>query len=167
MMKRWPGREITKEDMINRKIITILYKTEFKYAWTCGVAMSRFLEGLRYGKIMGRTCKKCGRILVPPRMFCEKCFRNTDEWIELKDTGRIITYSVCYVAFDASRLSKPMAIGVIEIDGASNGMGLLHIIKKVEPTRIKIGMKVKAKWKNDKFRSGSITDIDYFKPTGD
>jgi len=53
---------------------------------------------------------------------------------------------------------------VIEIDGASKGMGIMHLLGEVEPGDIKIGMKVKAVWKPEEEREGSITDIIYFKP---
>jgi len=53
---------------------------------------------------------------------------------------------------------------VIEIDGASKGMGIMHLLGEVKPEDIKIGMKVKAVWKPESERTGSITDIEYFKP---
>jgi len=53
---------------------------------------------------------------------------------------------------------------VIEIDGASKDMGIMHMLGEVEPDDIKIGMKVKAVWKPAAERTGAITDILYFKP---
>ncbi len=100
-------------------------------------------------------------------MFCELCFRPTDEWVYAKDTGRVNTFSIAYLATDASRLKKPLLPFVVELDGASPEMGFLHLLGEVDPTpeRIKIGMPVKAVWKPSKQRTGSITDIRYFKPT--
>ena len=127
----------------------------------------RYLKELKNGKIIARKCNKCGRIMIPPRMFCELCWRPTDEWVYCKDTGRINTYSICNVNWDASRIKKgekPHLPAVIEIDGASPGMGIMHILGEVDPDDIKIGMKVKAVWKKPAEREGSITDILYFKP---
>jgi uncharacterized OB-fold protein len=84
-----------------------------------------------------------------------------------KDTGRINTYSICYVNWDASRLKKgekPYLPAVIEIDGASSGMGIMHVLGEVDAEDVKIGMKVKAVWKKPDEREGAITDILYFKP---
>jgi len=53
---------------------------------------------------------------------------------------------------------------VIEIDGASKGMGIMHMLSEVDPGDIEIGMKVKAVWKRPEEREGAITDILYFKP---
>ena len=61
---------------------------------------------------------------------------------------------------------RPFTPAVIEIDGASPGMGILHMIDKVDPKKIKIGMRVKAVWKPADKREGAITDIMYFKPLG-
>jgi uncharacterized OB-fold protein len=53
---------------------------------------------------------------------------------------------------------------VIEIDGASKGMGILHLLGNVKPEDVKIGMRVRAVWKPESERTGSITDILYFEP---
>ncbi|HID05124.1 MAG TPA: Zn-ribbon domain-containing OB-fold protein, partial [Aigarchaeota archaeon] len=126
--------------------------------------LSRFFEELKNGKIMGRRCNKCKRVVIPPRMYCEECFRPTDEWVELKDTGTVLTFSICYVGTDASRLKEPQIPAVIEIDGASKNMGILHVLGEVKPEEVKIGMKVKAVWEEPSKRRGAITDIRYFKP---
>jgi hypothetical protein len=102
--------------------------------------------------------------MIPPRMFCERCFRPTDEWVYVKDTGRIITFSLCYVTWDVRRLKQPQIPAVIEIDGASPGMGILHAVKKVPPKQVKIGMPVRAVWKPSAQRVGSIIDIAYWEP---
>ena len=37
-----------------------------RYAWDAGVAIGRFLDGLQDGAILGRECRECERVLVPP-----------------------------------------------------------------------------------------------------
>jgi len=97
-------------------------------------------------------------------MYCEQCFRPTDEWVRLGETGTVITYSVSYVNFDASRREEPIVVAVIEVDGASSLMGILHLLGEVEPNDVTVGMRVKAVWKEKEDRMGAITDIRYFKP---
>ena len=55
-------------------------------------------------------------------------------------------------------------MAVVEIDGASSGMGILHLLGGVRPKDVYIGMKVKALWKPRSERVGAITDIRYFAP---
>ncbi|MFP3985435.1 MAG: Zn-ribbon domain-containing OB-fold protein [Candidatus Bathyarchaeia archaeon] len=164
-IKHFPGEEVKGSDIREGKIPTVKYRPKAKYLWSAGVAMSRFLEGLKEGKIVASTCKKCSRIVVPPRAFCEQCFKPADGYTYVKDTGTINTYSVSYVASDASRIKEPILIAVIDLDGASKGMGILHLLGEIDDWKqIKFGMKVKAVWKSPEERTGAITDIKYFKP---
>jgi uncharacterized OB-fold protein len=160
----YQGHEITPDEVKAGKHLDILYKFEPKYSWAAGVAISRFLIELKEGRIFARKCHKCERILVPPRMYCEQCYRPTDEWVQVKDTGTINTFSISHVGTDARRLKTPILVAVIDIDGASPGMGILHNLGEVEPTKITVGMKVEAVWKRPEEREGSIMDIRYFRP---
>jgi len=160
----YPGREITTDELKQGKYLELVQKFEPRYSWAAGVAISRFLNELKKGRIIARKCLKCARTLVPPRMYCEQCFRPTDEWAYVKDTGTINTYSISHVAADASRLKEPLLVAVVELDGAGSGMGILHTLGEVEPPRVRIGMKVSAVWKPTEERKGGITDIRYFRP---
>ena len=160
----YPGHEILPEEAKSGKYLHVVYKFEPKYSWAAGVAISRFLDELKAGKIIGRKCDNCMRILVPPRMYCEQCYLPTDEWVHVKDTGIVNTFSISHVGTDARRLKTPILVAVIDIEGASPGMGILHNLGEVEPSRISIGMRVQAVWKPAEERQGSILDIRYFKP---
>jgi len=160
----YPGKEIGLTDVEAGRFLFTHYETVLRYSWTSGVAISRFLQGLKEGKLWARKCNKCGRTLIPPRMYCEEDFRPTDEWVRVKDTGTVNTFSVSYVNNDASRRKKPILVSVVDIDGASPGMGILHLLGEVEPRNVEVGMKVKAVWKPKAERAGAITDILYFKP---
>ena len=121
------------------------------------------------GKILGVQCSECNRTLIPPRAFCELCFRPINRWVELRDTGVINTFSVSFVNWDATRREIPEVPAVIEIDAASPGMGILHLLGEVGDdldsvlAKVSIGKKVQAVWKPSEEREGSITDIRYFK----
>lgn len=163
-ISRHPGTEITSEDLAKAEFPSVTFNEEFKYSWAAGVALGKFLDELKNGRIVGRKCNKCERVLVPPRMYCEIDFRPTDDWVFVQDVGTVNTYSISYVSKDASRLKEPQIPAVIELDGASRGMGILHVLGEVRPEKVSIGMRVKAVWKNPEERTGSITDIQYFKP---
>ena len=107
------------------------------------------------------------RVLVPPRMFCERCFVATDEWVYVKDTGTVNTFSLSYLDADANRIKDPILVAVIDIDGASPGIGILHLLGNVNPEKIDVGMKVKAVWKPPEEREGSVTDILFWEPLED
>ena len=134
---------------------------DLRYEWDPGQAMGAFLEGLRDGRILATTCVECGRTLVPPRAFCERCFRPTDGWTEVGDLGRVETFSICHVTWDMRPLDHPELPAVIRLEGTSAG-GLLHRLGEVRPEDVEIGMEVEAVWAEE--RTGSILDIEYFRP---
>jgi hypothetical protein len=154
---------LKEEDLEQNKVLTVAYRPMAKYAWATGVAIGRFLNGLKAGEILGTKCDECGRIAVPPRIFCEWCFRRSTTWVKLPDTGVVNTFSISYIATDTTRLKIPTIPAVIEIDSAGHA-GFLHIIGEAKPEEVKIGMRVKAAWADPGKRKGSITDIRYFRP---
>jgi uncharacterized OB-fold protein len=163
-IKEFPGVGLRESDFTERKVLFTEWKPDARYAWDAGIAIGRYLAELKEGRIIGVRCHHCRRTVVPPRIFCEWCFRPMDEWVYLEDHGVVNTFSICYVRWDMERLEEPLIPAVIEIAGASKGMGILHLLGEVDPQEVKIGMKVKAVWKPAAERIGAITDIRYFKP---
>jgi hypothetical protein len=147
-----------------RSGIAVDFAVDARYSWDAGIAIGRYLEGLKEGKILGRVCYQCSRTLVPPRMFCEQCFRPTDRWVEVEDTGRVNTFSICHIRWDMQPLEEPELPAVIEIDGASPGIGFMHKLGEVAPEDISVGMAVEAVWRPEGERRGSILDIRHFRP---
>ncbi len=161
------GTGLSAKDVSSGKIFVTDDSLDCAYAWDTGVAVNRYLAELKNGRIIATECRKCKRIMLPPRLFCELCYVPSNNWVYVQDTGVINPFSICHVHWDASRIGegeKPHLPAVIEIDGASEGMGIMHLLNEVEPDQIKIGMKVKAVWKPEAERTGSINDIKYFKP---
>lgn len=158
------GTPLSSADIESGKAITLSYQPRLEYAWDTGRAMGRYLEELKNGRLVGRRCHKCDRIFIPPRDFCELCFRPADDWVVLENTGVVNTFSLCYVTWNMKKLTDPQIPAVIEIDGASEGYGILHLIADVDPQAVKVGMKVQAVWKPAEEREGAITDIKHWAP---
>lgn len=156
------GTPLSKDQMA--AVPHTIARPQAQYAWSAGVAMSRFLEGLKSGVITGRTCYECGRVLVPPRMFCERCFHTTGAWIVLPGTGTVETFSISYLDTDAHRIEEPILVGVVAFDGAPPHCGMMHYFGEVSPEEIHIGMPVEPVWKPEDERRGAVTDIRYFRP---
>jgi acetyl-CoA C-acetyltransferase len=133
------------------------------YDWDAGDAVATFLDGLREQRILATTCDQCGRTLVPPRMFCERCFRPVDGWTEVPQTGSVETFSIVHVTWDMRPLDEPQIPAVIRLDGTSEG-GFLHMLGEVAPDDVRAGIEVEAVWKPSDERAGSILDIAYFRP---
>ena len=163
-IKKYAGERIKTEDLRKGRVPVERWKPKVRYAWSTGMAMNRFLKELKNGRIIATTCDKCRRVMVPPRVYCEKCFKPTDGWTYVKDTGTINTFSVSFLARDATRLKEPIIVAIIDLDGASKNMGIIHKLARTRNWKnIRIGMKVQAVWKPAKERTGTVTDIEYFK----
>ncbi len=155
---------LRRDDFEEGRVLFETWDPNACYAWDAGVAIGRYLQELKAGRLIGRQCPQCRQVLIPPRMVCESCFYPTAHWVELEDTGTVLTFSRCYITWDMIKLEKPQMPAVIEIDGASPGMGIMHMLGEVDPDTLEIGMRVQAVWKPPEEREGAITDIRYFKP---
>ncbi len=161
---KYPGTPLSEKDFTDGNILFHHDELDGNFAWDTGIAIAQYLQGLKEGLLRGAFCSTCRRTVVPPRTVCEWCFRPMDHFVELKDTGTVNTFSLCYVTWDVKRISEPEIPAVIEIDGASPLHGIMHMLGEVDPENVHIGMKVKAVWKPAEDRVGAVTDILYFKP---
>lgn len=117
-----------------------------------------FFAGLSAGKLMGSRCPKCGYTYATPRAHCMHCGGKT-EWVELPKEGRVHTWTTCYFGSEVFLPETPFTLIMVEFEGV-NTLFLSRLIG-VEPSKAKIGMKVKAKFlRNSKFLP---TDV-YFVP---
>ncbi|MEM4728534.1 MAG: Zn-ribbon domain-containing OB-fold protein [Thermoplasmata archaeon] len=163
--KELAGTALSEEDLRERRVLVEETPDPgLSYSWSAGVAIGTYLNGLKEGRILGVRCSSCGRIMVPPRMFCEQCFIPLTEFVSVRDHGTVNTFAICYIRTDASRQKTPQIPAVIELDGASPGMGILHLLGEVAPEAVRVGMRVRAVWRPPEERKGDITDILYFKP---
>ena len=162
------GIRLTLDEFENKEI-SVKHRPEIAYKWSTGVAITKFLKGLKEGQILGVHCNDCNRTVCPPRMFCEECFNPMNHYVKLPDTGIINTFSLAFIRTDATRRDKAEIPAVIDVDGTTlNPSGFLHLIDEDFPhDKVKIGMKVKAVWKDADQRKGDITDIKFFRPTED
>jgi len=46
-----------------------------------------FYKFVAEGKLMGVKCKKCGHIMVPPKLLCDECMSKEGERVQLKREG--------------------------------------------------------------------------------
>lgn len=131
------------------------------YKWYVGETGSRFLIGLRdRQEIWGTECGRCGRVYAPPVKNCWNCFIPTDRWVKLGNAGTVESFTVAHRVHEMFGRKTPLVYALIKLDGANGS--LLHILGGVDPSEVKIGMRVKAVFAAK--RTGSILDIEHFTP---
>jgi uncharacterized OB-fold protein len=133
----------------------------WRYTYAAGPVRSRFLLELKDNqRIMGTRCPSCNRVYVPAKPTCVLCFSELDEWVEVSNTGTVLTYTVIAQTAACHRKPAPFAYGIIQLDGADTG--LTHFLGEVEHQDLRVGMRVEAVFREA--REGSILDIKYFRP---
>ena len=141
--------------------MTIDGEIHINYRWSPGKAGERFFTELRDNKrIMGTKCRQCGRILVPPRIFCEECFVEDMEWVQVEPKGTLVTFGESYFSTDGKKLKDPWMLGIVRLNGSDGG--LIHFLGEARPEDLQIGMPMEAVFKDK--REGNIMDILYFRP---
>jgi hypothetical protein len=130
--------------------------------YTFGIAGERFFREIKdNGRIFGTYCEHCDHTYVPGTLFCERCLRQLDDWVDVGTTGEVNTFTLLFKNYDGSNREDPLIVAFIQMaDG-----GLIHHLAEVELEDIYIGMIVEAVFKPKSKRQGSILDIKYFKPT--
>ena len=144
------------------------------YHYTAGLAGERFFTALRdEGKILGSRCKSCGITYLPPRIYCERCFAELEEFVDLGLRGEVRSFTIARIDREGRPLERPeieiralisFSFGEDEGEGETTSPSLLHLLGEVEPEEVYIGMEVEAHLKPKRKREGKITDILYFRP---
>ena len=146
-----------------RKIHHQIGDMECDYIYTAGVAGERFYIALRdEEKLLATRCENCDITFMPPRLYCDKCFAELANFMEVPSKGVIESYTITYFDRDGQALPEPEILAFVKIDKTDGG--LIHRIGEIKPESLKIGTKVTAVFEAKKERKGALTDIKYFKP---
>jgi uncharacterized protein len=129
----------------------------YPYKRTVGPVMSRFFTALRDGRIEGGRGSD-GTVLVPPPDFDPRTGAPITEFVEVKATGTITSWSWNPEPVLAQPLGEPFAWALIRLDGATTPM--IHAVSAKSPDEIRTGSRVKVRWAAE--RVGAITDIACF-----
>jgi hypothetical protein len=94
-------------------------------------------------KLMGVTCARCKKFIVPPRSSCPQCGNTEMKWTELSTKGRLVTYTVIHVAPPQFQGIAPYAVGIVEF---AEGARLPGMIRNVKFENLKIGMELQTEF---------------------
>jgi uncharacterized OB-fold protein len=130
-----------------------------------GKHYTAYLRGLEQGKIIGGRDPESGKVYVPPRASDPITGNSTDEYVEVAQEGVLTTFTVIRIPFEGQKLKPPYCFGAIVLDGAD--MPIYHLISGIPYDQIRMGMRVKAKWKPKDEWVTSLENILYFEPTGE
>ena len=99
--------------------------------------IEQFYKFLAQSKLMAGKCQKCGKIHLPPRPLCTKCYSQEFTWVEVPNKGKLVTYTVIHVAPQQFQHLAPYAVGIVQLE---NGLKLPGMITGAPLEQIHIGM---------------------------
>lgn len=132
-----------------------------EYTYTAGIGLEKFLRELKDNeRIVGSKCHVCGLTYVPTRMFCERCFSELSDTVNVSLVGEIVSYTIIYFGKDWKPLPAPVTVALIRFPNTTGG--IVHLIKGL--TEVRVGAKVKPQFLPLEQRRGSLLDIRCFVP---
>ncbi|MCX7620354.1 MAG: Zn-ribbon domain-containing OB-fold protein [Acidimicrobiales bacterium] len=97
-----------------------------------------FWEAARRGKLLLRSCNRCGVVHYYPRPFCPECWSDEVTWIEASGRARLYTHSTVHVndlpPFDEQ---VPYIAAVVDLE---EGPRMMTQIVDCDPGELEIGM---------------------------
>jgi len=135
------------------------------YDYIAGDYKAQFLRALKEKRILGSKCSKTGKVFVPPLTASPESFAPCEELVEVSDRGVITTFCIVNIPVSGRDIEIPYVAASVALDGAD--LSVFGLIQDCAPDRVRMGMRVQAVWKADDERTGDISDIDHFRPTGE
>jgi len=102
--------------------------------------VSSFYKFVSEKRLMAAKCNECGTVLLPPKPMCTKCLSTNLKWIELEGAGKLLSYTIIYIAPEQFQSITPYTVGIVELQ---NGLRLPGMIRGVDPKEIRVGMDLK------------------------
>jgi uncharacterized OB-fold protein len=127
---------------------------EYTYTRSTGPVIGAFLTALRDRQIVGVRGTD-GRVLVPPTEYDPVTSEDLSEIVPVADEGIVTTWAWNDTPRMGQPLDRPFAWALVQLDGADTG--LLAAVDAGEPDAMQTGVRVKARWAEE--RVGSIRDL--------
>lgn len=106
---------------------------------------------LKERKLVGSSCRNCGKISVPPKPACPGCHGTEPVIVEMGGAGKLASYSVITVppplmveeGFDRN---KPYCSGVVELDEGPRVIARILGLDLDRPEQIRIGTRLSVEY---------------------
>jgi len=148
------------------EIITIPGSWGINYDYSVRETASHFLASVRDdGQLLGRECPECGRVLAPPRDFCERCFVDKADWVEVSPGDRVESFTIVPQDLGAGP-DVPFVLAYIQLDGVHTAMvnevgGIDLSDVEAAAEELAVGTRLEAVFEPESESEGRITDFHY------
>jgi uncharacterized OB-fold protein len=151
--------EYIKKDYVRTRTIPAnWYLSSYKFKFNI-THMKPFLEKLKHKKLVGLQCSSCNRVFFPPRLVCGKCLIKPDRWVDLRETGKVASYTITYLKDPETDEVIERPIVCAQLDGADTSYPA-QLDPDIEFKDTYIGMPIKVHWADE--IKGGLMDIVYY-----
>jgi len=78
--------------------------------------ISQFFKNLKEGRLTTTKCRKCAKLLWPPRTLCPNCFSNEFEWVDLGAEGELYAFTEMKLGAPLGFVEDvPFCIGIVKV----------------------------------------------------
>jgi len=135
------------------------------YSYTAGIAQTKFLRAIEQKRLIGQRCPKTGHVYVPSRGASPESGLPTEGEVELAHVGTVTTYCIVNVQFYGQAMEVPYVSAHVLPDGAD--IPLFGLIQEIDPSEIRMGLRVEAVWVPDEELTTSLANIKWWRPNGE
>ena len=80
--------------------------------------IGQFFASLKQGRLTTTKCKKCGKLLWPPRIVCSNCLSNELEWVDLGTEGELYAFTEMKLGAPLGFVQDaPFCTGIVKVGG--------------------------------------------------
>ncbi|MFX1390935.1 MAG: Zn-ribbon domain-containing OB-fold protein [Promethearchaeota archaeon] len=149
---------IKKDYVRTRTVPGSWYLSNYKYKFNI-THFKPFLDKLKEKKVIGLQCSSCNRVFFPPRIVCGKCMVKPDRWVDLRETGRVASFTITYLKDPETGEVLERPIVLIQQDGSDTTF-TAELSPEIDYKDTYIGMPVKIHWADE--LTGGLMDIVYY-----
>src|SRR5208337_3774879 len=102
-----------------------------------------FQDGIHDGRIEGYRCSTCGHMQIDIIDFCPVCHSDNLKLTEFAKEGKVLTYTIQFIAPEQFMNEVPYAWTVVELDGGPKVTGWIPFISKASD--LPVGQRVRFK----------------------
>ena len=105
-----------------------------------------FWAGCKVHELRFQKCQACGHVRWPASIICPVCYSKETEWIVAEGKGKVYTFVVYHVAYDAA-FEKDLPYVVADV-ALEEGPRLLTNIVGCRPDEVRCEMPVEVIWED-------------------
>jgi uncharacterized OB-fold protein len=149
---------VKKEYVRTRTMPANWYLTSYDFKFNV-THLKPFLEKLKQKKLVGLKCPGCNRVFFPPRLVCGKCLIKPNQWVDLRETGRVATFAIAYLKDPESGEFQEKPMVLVQQDGSDTSY-MAELSPDIDFKDTYVGMPVKVHWADE--IHGGLDDLEYY-----